>query len=84
MTAVQPRRGEQPASAMADHRPPLDVRQAARYINVSPAKVWELIRRGEIDSFKIDYSRRIMPDALDAYLARLVAAAQAGREAVAS
>jgi excisionase family DNA binding protein len=78
---AQPREAEQPA---ADHRPPLTVRQAARYINVSPAKVWALIRDGEIESFKIDGLRRIMPEAADAYLARKIAAARAERAAVAS
>jgi hypothetical protein len=82
--AQSPRWGEQPASAITEHRPPLNVRQGATYIGVSPAKLWQMIRRGEVESFKIDGSRKIMPGALDAYLARQIAAAQAERAAVAS
>jgi hypothetical protein len=76
---------EQAADGAAPaHRPPLDVRQGAAYLGVSVAKLWQLIRRGEVESFKIDGSRKIMPGALDAYLARQISAAQAERAAVAS
>jgi excisionase family DNA binding protein len=75
---------DQIARAIKEHRPPLSVRQGAAYLSVSQAKLWAMISRGEIESFKIDGSRRIMPEALDDYLARQIAAARAERAAVAS
>jgi excisionase family DNA binding protein len=83
-TAASPRWADQPARTVQEHRPPLSVRQGAAYLSVSQAKLWALISRGEIDSFKIDGSRRIMPSALDDYLAKQIAAARAERAAVAS
>jgi excisionase family DNA binding protein len=82
MEQAQPRWAEQTASAIGEHRPPLSVREGAVYLGVSVAKCWQLVRRGDIESFKIDASRKIMPAALDDYLARQIAAAQAERARV--
>jgi excisionase family DNA binding protein len=47
------------------------VPEAARLLALGPSKMWELIARGEISSVKIDGSRRISRDAIEAYVARL-------------
>ncbi len=51
----------------------LTVPQVARRLNVSPAKVWSLISRGKLESLKIDRSRRVPDDAVDRYVAGLLA-----------
>jgi excisionase family DNA binding protein len=47
------------------------VPEAARLLALGPSKMWELIARGDIESVKIDGSRRISRDAIEAYVARL-------------
>jgi excisionase family DNA binding protein len=52
----------------------LTVKQTAKILNVSEAKVWQLLASGRIRSLKIDYSRRITPQALAEYIAAREAA----------
>lgn len=47
------------------------VPEAARKLAISESKMWELLARGEIESVKIDGSRRVTPGALEDYLERL-------------
>lgn len=49
----------------------LTVTAAASALSLSRSTVYELIRRGEIESVKIGGTRRIRPDALEAFRARL-------------
>jgi excisionase family DNA binding protein len=46
---------------------------AEEVFNLSEAKIWELVRTGRIESFKIDSSRRITQDAVEKFIASLVA-----------
>ncbi len=55
----------------------LTVPQVAEILNVSEPKVWQLVGRGKIRSLKIDTSRRVTPQAVDEYIASLVADEQA-------
>jgi excisionase family DNA binding protein len=50
------------------------VRQVAAQMNLSEAKVWQLVRSGDLDSVKIGWSRRIVAASVDAYIKRLQAA----------
>jgi excisionase family DNA binding protein len=50
------------------------VEEAAEYLSISRAKAYELIQRGELRSVKIDGSRRINLNQLEAYIHRLEAA----------
>jgi excisionase family DNA binding protein len=60
----------------------LTVPQAAERLAVSEGKVWQLVSSGRLMSVKIDASRRIPDDAVDDYIAELVAeAGQARRSA---
>jgi excisionase family DNA binding protein len=60
----------------------LRVREAAEVLGVSEAKIWELLRRDEIPSLKIDGSRRITAGAIADYVAsREAAAGKTGRRA---
>ena len=54
------------------------VPEAAQKLAISESKLWELLARGDIQSVKIDGSRRITPGALDAYVARLAGGDAAG------
>ena len=45
-------------------------KQTARLLAVSTAKAYELIARGELDSFKIDGSRRVPRAAIERYIQR--------------
>jgi excisionase family DNA binding protein len=47
------------------------VGEAAQILAVSRSKMWEIVLRGDISSLKIDGSRRISRDAIEAYVARL-------------
>jgi excisionase family DNA binding protein len=47
------------------------VREAAELLCISEAKMWEIVGRGDIESVKIDGSRRISRGAIEAYVARL-------------
>jgi excisionase family DNA binding protein len=44
------------------------VRNAAKVIDVSERTMWELIKSGEIASFKVRYNRRILRADLQKYL----------------
>lgn len=46
----------------------LTVAQAATEIGVSQAKLWQWISSGRIGSVKIDGSRRLRPDHIDAFI----------------
>lgn len=46
------------------------VRSAAKALDLSVRVVWDLVAKGEIDSFKIGASRRITREALVAYIER--------------
>jgi excisionase family DNA binding protein len=45
--------------------------EAAAAIGISRAKVYQLMKDGEIPFYKLGGNRRISPDALRAYIARL-------------
>jgi excisionase family DNA binding protein len=45
--------------------------EAARLLAIGRSQLFELIARGEIESVKIGWSRRIPHDALTAYVERL-------------
>ncbi len=46
------------------------VPSAARILDMSERKVWDLVHTGEIDSFKIGSSRRVTRQALLEYIQR--------------
>lgn len=50
------------------------VKSAAKALDMGVRTVWELVRTGEIDSFKIGNSRRIAREALTSYIKRAQAA----------
>src|ERR1044071_896459 len=54
----------------ADDQIAYNVPHAAQVIDLSERQVWELVRSGEIESFKIGASRRISRAALVAYVKR--------------
>lgn len=47
------------------------VGETAELLSISRSKAWELVARNEIESLKIDGSRRITRQAIDAYIERL-------------
>lgn len=47
------------------------VRHAADVLDLSERRMWELVRTGEVESFKIGASRRIARSVLVAYVERL-------------
>ena len=49
----------------------LSIDEAARYMGISPAKLWELVGSGEIPSVKIGRRRLILTDRLRQVLAEL-------------
>lgn len=51
----------------------LTVPEAAKVLGIGRTKVFELIRRGELQSVKIDNSRLLAPAFLEAYVAKLTA-----------
>ena len=55
----------------------LTVPEVAGILKVSPAKVWQLIARGRLDSLKIDTSRRIPGTEVDRFIRERMA--EAGR-----
>lgn len=57
----------------------LTVPEAAARLSVSTAKIWQLLKRGDLCGVKIDNSRRIADDEIDAYIAGLAAEEQARR-----
>lgn len=52
------------------------VKHGARVVDISERQMWELIRKGEVESVKIGRSRRIPRVALVAYIERLRAESQ--------
>jgi len=54
------------------------VGEAAEILAVSRSKMWEIVLCGDIESVKIDGSRRITRDAIDAYVAGLAGGDAAG------
>lgn len=52
----------------ADDQIAYKVPHAAQVIDLSERQMWELVRRGDIESFKIGTSRRIPRSALVAYI----------------
>lgn len=74
-TAAGPRWAEQPARTVRLLKAP----EVADRLNVSEAKVWKLLSRGELDSLKIDFSRLIPETAVDEFIARKLAEEQARR-----
>jgi excisionase family DNA binding protein len=53
------------------------VEEAAQMLAVGRSKMWEIVLRGDIESLKIDKSRRISREALAAYIANLEGSAAA-------
>lgn len=53
----------------------LTVPEAAKALRVGRSKIFELIKRGELQSVKIDNVRLFPPVFLEAYVAKLVAEA---------
>lgn len=51
------------------------VRSAAKVLDLSIRTVWDLVSSGELPSFKIGASRRILRAEMDAYLKRKAAEA---------
>ena len=51
----------------------LTVEEAAEVLSIGRTTMFALIRSGEIESVRIRHLRRVPADAIDAYLARLVA-----------
>lgn len=47
------------------------VGEAAQILAVSRSKMWEIVLRGDIDSLKLDGSRRITRNAIEAYVTKL-------------
>ena len=54
----------------ADDQIAYKVPHAARVLDLSERQMWDLVGKGEIDSFKIGTSRRISRAALVAYIER--------------
>lgn len=51
----------------------LTVPEVAEELRISERSVWNLIRTGELPSIKVGGTRRVVRDALDAYVAKLAA-----------
>jgi excisionase family DNA binding protein len=47
------------------------VREAAQILAVSESKMWEIVLRHDIESLKLDGSRRISRQAIERYIASL-------------
>ncbi len=47
------------------------VGEAAEMLGIGRSKTWELVARGDLESLKIDGSRRITRSAIEAYVERL-------------
>lgn len=56
------------ASMSATEKVVFRVEEAAEFLGVSRAKVFQLLRRGELKSIKIDSARRITLHQLEDYL----------------
>jgi excisionase family DNA binding protein len=62
---------ERATAAARTERLALRPEEAAAALGISRAKVYQLLASGEIPSFKLGGNRRVHPDALSAYVARL-------------
>jgi excisionase family DNA binding protein len=62
--------GRPTAIASAGRRPLLTPRGLAAYLSLSERTVRELLRRGELPSYKVAGARRIDPDDVDVWLAK--------------
>ncbi len=51
-----------------DHGPLLSRAEAAEFLNVSDSTVYRILRRGELDAFRVGHSIRISQVALENYL----------------
>ena len=49
------------------------VPEVAVMMRISESKIWQLVRRGELDSIKIGWSRRVVAASVDAYIRKLAA-----------
>lgn len=47
------------------------VQEAAELLAISRSKMWEIVLRGDIESLKLDGSRRITREAIETYVRRL-------------
>jgi excisionase family DNA binding protein len=56
------------------------VPEAAELLDIGTSKAWELVARSEIESIKIDNSRKIPADALTAYIQRRLQAEHVAAE----
>lgn len=68
---VKIRTGQQKDKGIPMEQALLRPEQAAETMNVSRTVIYELMRRGELDSVKIGRSRRIKPSAIVSYVERL-------------
>jgi len=66
MTALSP-------TDQVEPRRMLTVEQAAEVLSVGRTTMFALVKSGDIESVRIGYLRRIPADAIDAYVASLVA-----------
>lgn len=66
-----------PTDATDAERIGYSVKRAAEAMDLSERTVWELVRRGELESIKIGASRRIKRDWIDQYFERKREAAAA-------
>lgn len=57
--------------AVDPHHFTLTVGEVADHLRLSERSVYNLLKAGEIESFKIGRSRRITRQALDAYIGRI-------------
>jgi excisionase family DNA binding protein len=72
-----PRRAAEPARNIQL----LKIPEVAARLSLSVTKVWQMVYSGELDSLKIDSSRRIPDYTVDEYIARGVAAEEQARRA---
>jgi excisionase family DNA binding protein len=56
----------------------LTVEEAAALLHIGRSRVYDLIARGEIESLKIGWSRRVRRDAVKAYIRQLATEQDAG------
>lgn len=54
------------------------VEEVAQMLAIGRSKMWEIVLRGDIDSVKLDGSRRITREAVHAYVRRLAESGSAG------
>ena len=57
------------SATVTQHRPPLNVEEAAEYLGMKPRFIRRLINERRIDFFKVGRFVRLDPDVLDQFLA---------------